>query len=147
QFKGGTAGTLTTLFYSVSGGVITQSVNPGVFFYWVAVQASAGANSFTINQAITTGNFDSHFFNQAAGSAVFDPNCVSVGTQSVTTSGGVTSVTFTAASAGTYFIGIKFASKSVAVCAAPRPTTVHYTFSTAGVQNTTSGLDLKLVGT
>ena len=108
----------------------------------MAVTASAGSNSFTINQTITTGNFDSHFFNQAAGSFVFDPNCTKVGTQSVSTVGGVTSVSFTAASAGTYFIGIKYDSKSVEGFPAPSPSTVHYDFSTSGVSGTTSGLDL-----
>jgi hypothetical protein len=142
QFAGNTSSTLSTLNYAVDASGNVSTVTPGVFFYWVKVTAAAGSNSFTINQTITTGNYDSHFFSQAAGSFVWDPNCNKVAVQSVTTSGGVTTVTFTAASAGTYFIGIKYDAKSVEGFTAPTPTTVHYDFSTAGVPSSTSGIDL-----
>ena len=62
QFKAGTAATLSQLNYSVRNGKIHQ-VTPSAFYYWVKVTAVAGSNTFTINQAITTGNFDSHFYN------------------------------------------------------------------------------------
>jgi hypothetical protein len=144
QFGGGTAETLSQLNYSVRNGLVS-SVNPGVFFYWVKVTATAGSNTFTINQTITTGNFDSHYFNQASGSFVYTnfPSCTKVAIQSITTSGGVTTVTFTAPTAGTYIIGVKYDSKSVVGFAAPSPTTtVHYDFTTAGVSGSTSGVDL-----
>jgi hypothetical protein len=49
-----------------------------VFFYWVKLTASAGSNTFTIDQSITTGNFDSHFFSVAAGSNAFNANCTAI---------------------------------------------------------------------
>jgi hypothetical protein len=114
-----------------------------VFFYWVSVTASAGNNSFTITQTITTGNFNT-FFNFASGSNVFNSSCNSASptiTQNPTTK--AVTVTFNAPVAGTYIISIKYDSKSVAGFPAPSPgTTVHYNFATTGVPGSTSGVDL-----
>jgi len=140
QFNSGTAATLSELDYAVKSGKVS-SVAPGVFFYWVKVTAVAGSNTFTVDQAITTGNFDSHFFSQASGSFVYNSGCTKINS-SISTSNGVTTVSFSASSAGTYFIGIKYDSKSVEGFAAPTPTTVHYEFSTVGVPGSTSGIDL-----
>ena len=142
QFNAGTAATLDTLNYSVKNGNISQ-VSPGVFFYWIKVTAVAGSNTFTINQAITTGNFDSHFFHFTSGSAVYSSSCVKQGS-TITQSGGVTSITFNASSAGTYIIGVKYDAASVKGFAAPSPTTtVHYTFEIPTVSGSLQGLDLK----
>jgi hypothetical protein len=143
QFSSGTASTLSTLNYSVKSGKVSQ-VAPGVFFYWVKLTGvPSGSQTFTIKQNITTGNFDSHFFNTASGSFVFTSSCAKVATQSVTQSGNTTTVTFNAGTGGTFFIGIKYDSGSVSGFAAPSPgTTVHYDFSTTNVANSTSGIDL-----
>ena len=129
--------------YSVSGGKIKNNVTPGVFFYWVAVTVPAGNNSVTITQTITTGNFTG-LFDFASGSNVFNSNCNSVSetiTQNPTT--GAVTVQFNAPTAGTYIIGIKYDSKSIAGLTAPSPgTTVHYDFATTGVPGSTSVLDL-----
>jgi hypothetical protein len=140
QFNAGTAETLSALLYATQGGNVS-SVSPGVFFYWVKVTAVAGANMFTINQAITTGNYDSHFFSQASGSFVWTSGCTKVNS-TISTSGGVTTISFNASSAGTYIIGVKYDSKSVEGFPVPTPTTVHYTFATAGVPGSPQGLDL-----
>ena len=114
-----------------------------MFFYWVKVTAAQGSNTATITQTITTGNF-SCLFAIANGSNVFDSNCNSVSetiTQNATT--GTVTVQFTAPTAGTYIIGIKYDSHSIAGCTAPSPgTTVHYAFTTNGNALTTQGLDL-----
>jgi hypothetical protein len=143
QFSSHTASTLSTLTYSVKNGVVNQ-VAPGVFFYWVQVTAVAGSNTFTINQAITSSNNNfNHFFSFANGSFVYNGGCSKVATQSVTQSGSTTTVTFTAPTAGTYFIGIKYDSTSVKGFTAPSPTTtVHYTFTTGGLPSSVQGLDL-----
>ena len=141
QFANGTAQTLDTLNYSVSGGKIRQNVTPGVFFYWVRVTAPAGNNTFTITQTITTGNFNT-FFDIHAGSGVFNSNCGSLGS-TITQNGNTTTVTFNAPTAGTYIIGIKYDPKSLVGAPAPSPTTtVHYDFNTTGVPGSTSGLNL-----
>jgi len=143
QFRDGTAATLSSLNYSVSGGKIKNNVTPGVFFYWVSVTVPAGNNSVTITQTITTGNFTGKF-DFASGSNVFNSNCNSVSdtiTQNPTT--GAVTVTFNAPTAGTYIIGIKYDSKSIVGLPAPSPgTTVHYNFATTGVPGSTNGLDL-----
>ena len=114
-----------------------------MFFYWVEVNASAGSNTFTIDQAITTNNFDSHFFSFAAGSNAFDANCVAINGTSVTQNGADVTVTFNSGSGGTVYLGIKFDSTSVKGFSVPSPTTVHYTFEIVGEVKSTEGLDLK----
>ena len=144
DFRGGTAQTLSSANYSVKNGVI-NNVNPGVFFYWVKVTVPAGNNTFTITQTITTGNFNTFFAMANGGSNVFDSNCNSLG-PTITQNGNTTTVTFTAPTAGTYFISVKYAANSVVGSLAPSPgspgTTVHYNYTTSGVLGSTSGLDL-----
>jgi hypothetical protein len=143
QFANHTAQTLSSLTYSVNNGKIKQKVTPGVFFYWVAVTVPAGNNIFTITQTITTGNFTG-LFDFTSGSNVFTSNCISLSetiTQNPAT--GAVTVQFNAPTAGTYFISIKYDSKSFVGDPAPSPgTTVHYDFATTGVPSSTSGLDL-----
>ena len=109
-------------------------------FYWVRVTVPAGLQVFTIMQTITTGQVLPPF-GLAAGSNVFDSNCNSVG-PTIAQAGNTTTVTFTAATAGTYFISIKYDPHTVVGSPAPNPTTVHYNFTTTGVPGSTSGLDL-----
>jgi hypothetical protein len=142
QFANGTATTLGSLNYSVAGGKIKNNVTPGVFFYWVAVTAPAGSNTFTITQTVTTGNSPG-IFNFASGSSVFTSNCNSLSetiTQNTTT--GAVTVAFNAPTAGTYIIGIKYDSKSIVGATAPNPPTVNYAFETTGVSGSISGLNL-----
>jgi hypothetical protein len=147
QFRDGTSATLAALNYSVkTNGVTTISqVDPGVFFYWIKVDAVAGANSFTIAQDITSANFGTYFA-KAAGSALWTSSCTKVNSASITQSGyptdGDVTVTFNASSAGTYIIGIKYDSGSVKGVAPPTGTGIaHYTFSVSGTG--IQGLDLK----
>jgi hypothetical protein len=111
----------------------------------VSVTVPSGNNVVTITQTITSlnNNFTGKFA-FTSGSNVFDSNCNSVSetiTQNSTT--GTVTVQFNAPTAGTYIIGIKYDSKSVAGATAPSPnTTVHYDFATTGVPGSTQGLDL-----
>jgi hypothetical protein len=145
QFRDGTAATLDHLNYSVVGNPpkVKNNVTPGVFFYWVSVTvASGGSHSVTITQTIEPGNTFTCKFAVTSGSSVFDSNCVNVAdtiTQDPAT--GAVTATFTAP-AGTYIIGIKYDSHSIAGCTAPNPTTVHYDFTTTGVPLSTQTLDL-----
>jgi uncharacterized repeat protein (TIGR01451 family) len=141
QFNSGSAKTLDAIQYSVKSGKISQ-VNPGVFFYYIKVTASAGSNTFVITQSITTGNFGSNFFAPASGSNVYTSNCTTVGGVTITQSGATTTIRFNASSAGTYIIGQKYNSGAVVGKTAPSPTTVHYTFEMGGVSGSLQGLDL-----
>ena len=143
QFRDGIAETLLNLNYSVSGGKIKNNVTPGVFFYWVAVTLPAGNNqSVTLTQTITSGNFTGKFA-FASGSNVFDSNCNSLSETITQDSTGAVTVQFNAPTAGTYIIGIKYDSKSIAGLTAPTGNgNVHYNFATTGVPGSTQGLDL-----
>jgi hypothetical protein len=146
QFASGTASTLASVAYSLKNNTnIIGQTNPGVFFYWVKVTVPAGSNTFTVNQSITTGNFNT-FFVLTSGSNVFNANCVDGLKPNITQfsdrSGSNVMVQWNAPSAGTYFISIKYSTSSVVGVTAPTPSTVHYVFSTVGVPGSTSGLDL-----
>ena len=140
QFASGTAESLGSVQYDVTNDLI-QRIVPRNFLYWVAVTAPAGNNTVRITQAITTGNFNSFFAGIGNGSSVFDSNCVSL-ERTGSQSGDTAMVKFNAPAAGTYFIAIDFNSQSLLGQPAPSPTTVHYDFTTTGVPDSTSGLDL-----
>jgi hypothetical protein len=117
-------------------------VIPNTIAYWVKVSVPAGAQSVEVDQAITSGNF-SKKLTLANGSKVYTGACGKV-KQPTFTAGpnGSVTVGFNAASAGTYIVEVLYKSSAANGQAAPRPTTVHYAFSTAGVSGSTSGLDL-----
>jgi hypothetical protein len=141
QFASGQSSTLSQVQYSVKGNAISQ-VAPGVFFYWVKVSAPG---TYTINQSITTANFTT-LFAVAAGSSVFNSACNTVAGNTITQSSGLgaVTVTFSSASSGPFYIGIKFSTSNVVGKTAPpsNNSTVHYQYSTTGVAGSTSGLDL-----
>jgi hypothetical protein len=144
QFDSGGAATLSTLSYTVKSGKVNQ-VSPGVFFYWIKVTATAGSNTFTINQAITSSNNNfNHFFTSTSGSNVFTSSCTAVKpAPTISTSNGITTVTFTASTAGTYIIGVKYDAGSVKGFPAPSTnTTVDYTFQIPTVPGSLQGLSL-----
>jgi hypothetical protein len=140
QFASGTTETLNSVQYDVNNDLIQRLV-PHNFLYWVKVTASAGNNTLRITQTITTGNFNTFFASIGSGSNVFDSNCVSL-ERSGGQSGNTVQVRFNAPAAGTYFIGINFSAHSLIGQPAPSPTTVHYDFTTNGVPDSISGLDL-----
>jgi hypothetical protein len=141
EFSSGTAETLGSVQYGLDKGLIDR-VAPRKFLYWVPVTAPAGNNTLRITQTITTGNFNTFFAGIGNGSNVFDSNCVSL-QRSGSQSGDTVGVKFNAPAAGTYFIAIEFSAKSLLGEPAPSPgTTVHYDFTTTGVPDSTSGLDL-----
>ena len=141
QFASGTAETLGSVQYGVTNDLIQRLV-PRNFLYWVKVTAPAGDNIFRITQTITTGNFNTFFAGKGDGSNVFDSNCASL-QRAGSQIGNRAQVRFNAPSEGTYFIGINFIAQSLFGQPAPSPeTTVHYDFTTTGVPDSTSGLDL-----
>ena len=140
QFASGTAETLGSVNYDVYNDLI-QRIVPRNFLYWVPVTAPAGNNIVRVTQTITTGNFNTFFAGKGNGSNVFDSNCVSL-QRAGSQSGDTATVKFNAPAAGTYFIAINFNAQSLLGQPAPSPTTVHYDFTTTGVPDSTSGLDL-----
>jgi len=141
QFKSGTAGTLGPVTYATKGKTIS-SINPGVFFYWVKVTvSSAGPQAFFITQSTTySPTTGTNLFALAAGSFAYDGSC---NTLSTTITGGADNlkVAFNAAAPGTYFIGIKYSTRSI-VGSSPATTNYLYTFSTTGVGGSNSTINL-----
>ena len=141
QFASGTAETLGSVQYGVNNTLIDW-VAPDGFLYWVRVTAPAGENIFRITQTITSGSFNTFFAAIGNGSNVFDSNCVSL-ERSVSQIGDTVTVRFNAPAAGTYYIRdqLQRAEPPRPTCSQPG-TTVHYDFTTTGVPDSTSGLDL-----
>ena len=141
QFSSGSAETLGSVQYGVNNDLI-QRILPRNFLYWVKVTAPAGNNTVRITQTITTGNFNTFFAGKGNGSNVFDSNCASL-PRTGSHSGDTATVRFNAPSAGTYYIGVNFIAQSLLGQPVPSPeTTVHYDFTTTGLPDSTTGLDL-----
>jgi len=90
-------------------------------------------------------------FSIASGSITFNSSCTNVkGTFSqslrTNTTRSAVTATFTAPSAGTYVISVKFNAQSVDGKTAPNPSTVGYSFTASGaagdVAGSTQGLNL-----
>jgi hypothetical protein len=142
QFAAGSASTVGTVFYTSKKGVINK-VTPSTIVYWLKLNVAAGAHHVEIDQAITSGNFTQKL-TLGNGSKVLTPACANVKNPNIAAgpSGSVT-VDFNAASAGAYYLAVRYLVSAVNGQAEPNPTTIHYELSTAGVSGSTSGLDLK----
>jgi hypothetical protein len=150
QFLAGTAPTLSTVNYdtTTAKGItsISKVSTTGNFFYWVSIPvASPGTQSFTITQSTTYGATSGDpFFEPASGGKAYDGNCNDLQT-TITGGGASVTVGFTAATAGTYIIGLKDSTKSIIGSSPASSTpgfTYGYTFSTTGVSGSTQGLNL-----
>ena len=145
-FTGGTATTVSTISYDTNNGTISKITTPGSFWYFVSVQVTTpGTQSFTVTQttnyAPTTGT---PYFSLGGGSTAYDGSCNPLGT-TVTGGGASTTVSFTAATAGTYIVSVKFMTHSV-IGSSPASDTpgfsYNYTFATTGASGSTQGLML-----
>jgi hypothetical protein len=146
QFTGGTATTVSTVSYDTKTGTITKIPTPGSFWYFVSVQVTTpGTQSFTVTQttnyAPTTGT---PYFSLGGGSSAYDGSCNSLGT-TVTGGGASTTVSFSAATAGTYIVSVKFMTHAPLGSSPASDTSgfsYNYTFSTTGASGSTQGLML-----
>jgi hypothetical protein len=119
-----------------------------VFFYWVKVTvSSAGKQTFSITQTTTySPTTGTNLFTLASGSFAYNGNCTTLST-TITGTDANRQVVFTAAAAGTYYIGIKYTTSAVvgsgpAATKFVTPYNYLYTFSTAGVAGSTSTIAL-----
>ena len=79
KFSNGTATTLGSVTYQVDNHGKTKDVKPPKFMYWVKVTATAGSNTFVIDQAITTGNFNTQFKLDGGGNVFKGSDCKPLG--------------------------------------------------------------------
>jgi hypothetical protein len=144
QFASGTAATQGPIMYPTSGTTISQGVNPGVIFYWVKVTVSSpGSQTFHVTETTTySPTTGTKLFGLASGSFAYDGSCNTLATTITGTEDGL-QVFFTATTAGTYFIGLKYSPKDVvgsgpAATSFVPPFNYLYTFATTGVAGSTS---------
>jgi hypothetical protein len=146
QFLAGTATTISTVTYDTKNGTVTKIPTPGSFWYFVKVQVTTpGTQSFTITQATdyapTSGT---PYFLLGGGSTAFDSSCNDL-SGTATGGGASTTVTFTATTAGTYEVGVKFMTHAP-IGSSPASDTsgfsYNYTFATTGASGSTQGLML-----
>jgi len=138
QFASGTASTLTTINYSVSGGNISSD-NPGVFFYYEKVTITGG-QTITVNQTSSQPAYRMQVLNSSTSQVqVYDASCNSVSAGTITLSDNGTTVTISGLPAGTYIFSVKYTPKNLVGLPAPSPSTVNFTFSTALNGSTVSG--------
>ena len=149
QFSAGTAPDLPTLGsggqveYSLKNDKVSQT-NPGAFFYWVRVAVGPGARSAVVDQSLLTGNFTRLFSLGSGSQSVYNAGCASVrGATATQAANGDVTVNWTAATAGTFYIGLKYNTSSIVGGAKPNPgTNVDYGFATTGVLGSTEGVRL-----
>jgi hypothetical protein len=125
----GTAPTLGQINYTVSGGKIGQNINPGVFFFWTKITTTVPNQVVTVTQSNTSTNNAALFLVHQDWDRVYAGDCSSwtAGTQIAGGSG----ATFTIPTPGSYIIGIKYQTKSIAGTTAPVPADITYNFVTS----------------
>jgi len=141
QFQSGTAGTLSSIQYSLKGKTGSQTinqVNPGVFFYWVNVTTKTSGPPYTITQTLSADTLTTKFL-LASGSFAYDANCNVIKNATITQG---SNGTVTVNGSGIVFIGLKYSTSAVVGKAAPNPATVTYTFNTTQVPSSSRSIDL-----
>ncbi|HKD85170.1 MAG TPA: hypothetical protein VKB58_10510 [Terriglobales bacterium] len=129
QFVQGTNLQQSGINYSVSGGVIAQNLNPGVFFYFSRVIPSVnGVQRITVTEANNGAPGNYNFAVQQV--QLFTAACGSM--RFVAGGNGATAVTLDAnlRKDVPYIIAVKYDSKSIAGRPAPSTDPVYYSFGT-----------------
>ncbi|MHB8440123.1 MAG: DUF7507 domain-containing protein [Acidimicrobiales bacterium] len=130
DFVNNTTPALAGIFYKVSGGTITQSINPGAFFYYTYVTTT------TANQTVTTSQHATNSaplfsLNQGHIWVYTAPNCTLVSQPRQTG----TSVSVTIAAPGTYVLRLQYSTKSIVGKTAPTASPSLYSFDINGFDN------------
>ena len=129
DFNSGTAPSLDAINYTLSGGKIAQSINPGVFFYWTHITTTVPNQVVTVTQSNTSTNNAALFQVHQDWFRLYAGDCSSWtnGTPNAALTGG----SFTVPTPGDYIIGIKYNPKSIVGTPVPVPSTITYTFTTS----------------
>ena len=115
-FNTGTTPPLNTIEYTANG-TINQDVAPGVFFYWSKFTIGS-AGVLTVEQTNDEGaayNFDVH----NGWAKLYDGNCGFIRDLTVVDGSPVSVTSSSSIAAGTYIVGVKYDSKSIAGLTAP----------------------------
>jgi hypothetical protein len=143
DFTGGTAAILGQVNYpSSKGGLIGQGIDPGVFFYYTKITTTTPNQVVNVTQSNNSTN-NAALFGILNGQAWLYPADCSSHTTGTTTGVGDTGASFTVATPGTYVIGIKYQTKSIAGTPVPVPASITYTFTTSLGGSTSASVALK----
>ena len=130
SYVAGTAPTLGQVTYPVSGNKIGQGINPGVFFYYSRITTTRANQTVAVSESNTSTN-GAALFGILNGQAWLYPlNCSSHAVGSTIGTNG-SGASFTVKAPGTYVIGIKYDTKTIAGTKTPNPSTVTYNFTTS----------------
>ena len=130
DFTGGTAQALGQINYSVVGGKIGQGINPGVFFYYTKITTTTPNQVVTVTQSNTSTN-NTPLFGILNGQAWLYPADCSSHTSGTVTGPNSSGASYTIPTPGTYIIGIKYQTKTIAGAPAPVPADITYNFTTS----------------
>src|SRR5262249_32236880 len=111
QFVGKTAAALGQVNYSVSGGKIAKSINPGTFVYYAAITTTAPNQIVTVSQSNTSSNSAAPFGVLQGQALLWSGDCskkVLVGTVSGTND---SVAAYAIPVAGSYVIAVKYQTK------------------------------------
>src|SRR5262249_30802238 len=142
DYVNGTAATLSQVNYTVKKGVIWQSINPGVFFFSTKITTTTPNQVVTVSQSNTSTN-GAALFGILNGQASLYPATCGAHTVGTVTGANGSGASFTIATPGTYVIGIKYQTKTIAGTTPPLPADVTYTFATSLGGNTGASVLLK----
>jgi hypothetical protein len=141
QIRDGTAPTLDAINYPSSGGKIGQGINPGVFFYWTKITTTVPNQVVTVSQSNNSTNNAALFLVHQGWDRLYTGDCSSY-TSGTETAGG-SGATFTVPTPGSYIIGVKYQTKTIAGTPVPVPPTITYTFTTSLGATTSAKVVLK----
>jgi hypothetical protein len=142
DFTGGTAATLGQVNYSLSGGKIGQGINPGVFFFYTKITTTTANQVVTVTETNTSSNNTPNFGILNGQAWLYPADCSSHRSGAVSGPNGE-NASYTIPTPGTYIIGIKYQTKTIAGAPAPAPANITFDFATSLGGST--GASVKLV--
>jgi hypothetical protein len=143
DFTGGTAAILGQVNYpSSKGGLIGQGIDPGVFFYYTKITTTTANQVVTVTQSNNSTN-NAALFGILNGQAWLYPADCSSHTTGAVSGVNDSGASFTVATPGTYIIGVKYQTKSIAGTPVPVPASITYTFTTSLGGSTSASVALK----
>jgi hypothetical protein len=108
---------------------IGQGINPGVFFFYAQITTTSANQVVTVTQSHSAGT--APLFQVQQGQAIlWTSTCGNAGSAALINNS--TGASFTVKTPGTYFISVKYSTKSIAGDPVPSSPPVTYTFTTNG---------------
>jgi hypothetical protein len=114
----------------VSGGKIGQGINPGVFFFYTKITTTTANQVVTVTETNTSTNSTPNFGILNGQAWLYPADCSSHTSGAVSGPNGE-NASYTVPTPGTYIIGIKYQTKTIAGAPAPVPANITFNFATS----------------